>query len=86
MSDDDARPRFAAHVSAPERPDIHLVVRSAIDDQINALGSVALVTGPGCRDRSATAVEQLLKSLRADRALLGEHWATDGPPGSWRRE
>ncbi len=62
--------------------DVHAQILSAIDAQIDALGSVALVTGAGCRDRSATAVEQLLKSLRADRALLQDHWAAQGSPTS----
>ncbi|MDN5769063.1 MAG: hypothetical protein L0H96_25290 [Humibacillus sp.] len=78
----------AAKAGTAERADlsqptaIHRQIQSAIDAQIDALGSVALVTGPGCRDRSAIAVGQLLTSLRADRKLLREHWPSQSPTTS----
>ena len=82
MSHDDARPRLAAQVGAPEPPDLHLLVREAIDAQLRALGTVALRAGGCCSGSSAVAIDQLVKSLRADRKLLGEHWAVDGPSTS----
>ncbi len=71
-----AAPGGAERADPPQPTGIHRQIQSTIDAQIDALGSVALVTGPGCRDRSAIAVEQLLTSLRADRKLLREHWAS----------
>ena len=82
MSGEEVAPRVAQRADPTGRPDVHLRIQQAIDAQIHALGTVALVAGPGCRDRSTTAVEQLLTSLRADRKLLREHWAMESTPTS----
>ncbi|MEO6998052.1 MAG: hypothetical protein ABI112_08215 [Terracoccus sp.] len=80
MSGEDRARGVAQGADSTGRPDVHRRIQQAIDDQIHALGTMALVAGPGCRDRSATAVEQLLTSLRADRMLLREHWPIGGSP------
>lgn len=79
MSDEVAVPEFVRHVDAPGSADLHLQIRSVIDARIDALKSVALVNTSSCCSTGTGAVEQLLTSLRSDRALLGEHWAVDGP-------
>ncbi|WP_139142678.1 hypothetical protein [Humibacillus sp. DSM 29435] len=75
MSDEVAAPDLARHVESPEVPDLYLVVRYAIDARIDALQSVSLNTTSSCCTTGTGSIEQLLKSLRADRALLGEHGA-----------
>lgn len=78
MSDEAAVPVLVRHIEPPGCPDLHLSVRYAIDARIDSLKAVSLNTTSACCTTGTGSVEQLLKSLRADRALLGEHWAAAG--------
>ena len=78
MSDEVAFPRLVTYLDSPVCPDLELKVRYAIDARIDSLKAVSLNTASSCCATGTGSVEQLLRSLRADRALLGEHWAVAG--------
>ncbi len=80
MSDEVAFPNAVRYLEPPQCPDVHLSIRYAIDARIDSVKAVSVNTTSSCCATGTGGVEQMLKSLRADRALLGEHWAVAGSP------